>query len=316
MKTLSRSSKADMSTVIGPIAGAYLVQDAGWRWVFRVLAIAAGVMTVFTFLTMRESYASVLLKRKAQKLRQETGNDKLRSKLDNGLSPKEVFMRAIVRPLKMLCLSPIVFLLSLYMAVVYGYLYLVFTTITGLFEEVYGFSQGTAGLSFLGIGVGMLLGLVFFGATSDKVVTILANRNDGERKPEYRFPHMMIGAVMIPVGLFWYGWSAQARVHYIMPIIGTGFVGCGLLAIFMPVGTYLVDAFTIYAASAMAANTVLRSLVGAFLPLAGPQMYATLGLGWGNSLLGFIAIAMWPVPVLFFIYGERIRKSKRFKVEF
>ena len=84
----------------------------------------------------------------------------------------------------------------------------------------------------------------------------------------------------------------------------------------MPVGTYLVDAFTIYAASAMAANTVLRSLMGAFLPLAGPRMYAALGLGWGNSLLGFIAIALWPVSWIFFRYGERIRKSKRFAVEF
>lgn len=302
--------------VIGPIAGAYLVQDAGWRWVFRVLTIVAGVMTVATFLTMRESYAPTVLQKKVQRLRKETGNENLRSKLDKGLSPKEIFLRAIVRPLKMLCLSPIVFSLSLYMAVVYGYLYLVFTTITALFETVYGFSQGTAGLSFLGIGIGMMLGLVVFGATSDKVVTILANRNDGERKPEYRFPHMMAGAVMIPVGLFWYGWSAQARVHYIMPIIGTGFIGCGLLAIFMPVGTYLVDSFHIHAASAMAANTVLRSLVGAFLPLAGPAMYEALGLGWGNSLLGFIAIAMWPVPVIFFFFGERIRKSKRFHVEF
>lgn len=305
-----------MCTVVGPIAGAFLVQAAGWRWVFRVLAIASGLMSVLTILTMRESYATVLLNKKAAKLRKETGNDKLRSKLDKGLSSKEVFVRAIVRPLKMLCLSPIVFLLSMYMAVVYGYLYLVFTTITSLFEEVYGFSQGTAGLSFLGIGIGMMLGLVLFGATSDKVVTYLANKNGGERKPEYRFPHMMIGAVMIPVGLFWYGWSAEKRLNYIMPIVGTGFIGCGLLAIFMPVGTYLVDAFTIYAASAMAANTVLRSLVGAFLPLAGPRMYETLGLGWGNSLLAFISIGMWPVPILFFLYGERIRKSKRFMVEF
>lgn len=88
---------------------------------------------------------------------------------------------------------------------------------------------------------------------------------------------------LIPIGLLWYGWSAWARVHYIMPIIGTGFVGCGLIAIFLPVSTYLVDAFTIYAASAMAANTVLRSLAGAFLPLAGPAMYRRLGLNWGNS---------------------------------
>ena len=84
----------------------------------------------------------------------------------------------------------------------------------------------------------------------------------------------------------------------------------------MPIQTYLVDAFTIHAASAIAANTVLRSLVGALLPLAGPTMYAKLGLGWGNSLLGFIAVAMLPIPWVFLIYGERIRTSPRFRVIF
>lgn len=82
----------------------------------------------------------------------------------------------------------------------------------------------------------------------------------------------------------------------------------------MPIQLYLVDAFTIYAASALAANTVLRSLVGAILPLAGRQMYMTLGLGWGNSLLAFIALAMCPIPLIFYKYGERIRTSHRFQI--
>lgn len=84
----------------------------------------------------------------------------------------------------------------------------------------------------------------------------------------------------------------------------------------MTVSTYLVDAFTIYAASAMAANTVFRSLAGAILPLAGPKMYEALGLGWGNSLLGFIALALCPLPIIFWVFGERIRTSKMFRVEF
>lgn len=84
----------------------------------------------------------------------------------------------------------------------------------------------------------------------------------------------------------------------------------------MPISTYLVDAFTLHAASALAANTVLRSLVGALLPLAGPKMYHSLGLGWGNTLLAFIALALCPIPILFYKYGERIRKSQRFQVTF
>lgn len=88
----------------------------------------------------------------------------------------------------------------------------------------------------------------------------------------------------------------------------------GLMATFMSINTYLVDAYTVHAASAMAANTVFRSLGGALLPLAGRQMYQALGLGWGNSLLAFIAIALSPMSWIFYKYGERIRKSPRFQI--
>lgn len=124
---------------------------------------------------------------------------------------------------------------------------------------------------------------------------------------------MLISTVLIRFAVFLYGWTADKHVFWIAPIIGTGLVGLGLLATFMPIQTYLVDAFTVYAASALAANTVLRSLLGALLPLAGQKMYATLGLGWGNSLLAFIALAMCPIPWVFYRYGERIRKSPRFQ---
>ena len=83
----------------------------------------------------------------------------------------------------------------------------------------------------------------------------------------------------------------------------------------LPIQTYLVDAFTKHAASALAAASVLRSVVGAFLPLAGPKLYSSLGLGWGNSLLAFIAVAFCPLPWFLFKYGERIRTSPRFQMK-
>lgn len=260
---------------------------------------------------MRETYEPVLLERRAKRLRKETGNPDLRSRLHPDIPTREFFVRAIVRPTKMLLFSPIVLVLSIYMAIVYGYLYLLFTTIGLVFEETYHFSQGSVGLSFLGIGIGSMIGLVIFGALSDRTVKKMAAK--GEMKPEYRLPPLIPGSLVIPIGLFWYGWSAEKAVHWIMPIIGTMWVGLGLLATFMPIQTYLVDAFTIHAASAIAANTVLRSLCGAFLPLAGPAMYDALGLGWGNSLLAFIALACAPVSYVFYKYGEQIRKNPRWQ---
>jgi hypothetical protein len=143
----------------------------------------------------------------------------------------------------------------------------------------------------------------------------MAKRNGGEMKPEYRLPPLIPGGLLMPIGLFWYGWSAQYKTHWIVPITGTVFLGMGMITTFMPVGTYPVDAFTIYAASAMAANTVLRSLGGALLPLSGRKMYEALGLGWGNSLLAFIALGLTPAIWFLIKYGEQIRRHPRFQLQ-
>ena len=135
-------------------------------------------------------------------------------------------------------------------------------------------------------------------------------------KPEYRLPLLAVGGIVIPAALFAYGWTLQAHVHWIVPIISTAFVGFGLIATTIPVSSYLVDAFGIYAASAIAAWSSLRYLSGALLPLVGPPMYARLGQGWGNSVLGFIALALVPAPLLLIKYGEFLRTSSRFKVHF
>lgn len=231
---------------------------------------------------------------------------------------------------------------------IYGYLYLLFTTITEVYEDTYHFSQGIAGLSYLGLGIGMFIGLGGFGATSDRRIKSAnaklkaAGDNESEIPPEIRLEALVPAAFCIPIGLFWYGWSAEKHIHWIMPIIGTGWLGLGTIGIFvsvlvcpfyfpnnlpikhtnsilrsqMGVQTYLVDCFLQYAASVTAANTIIRSLVGALLPLAGEPLYKKLGLGWGNSLLAFIALAMTPLPLVFLKYGGRLRTSKKFQVDF
>lgn len=193
---------------------------------------------------MRESYATVILERKARRLRKETGNSHLRSALDTGKEPKELFQFSLVRPLKMLFMSPIVFLLSLYMATIYGYLYLLFTTFPRVFEGQYGFSNGSVGLTYLGTGIGSFFGLALCGAVSDRLVVSLTKRNGGTAKPEYRLPTMFIGAWIVPIGLFVYGWAAEKKVHWIVPIIGTGLLGAGMFAVFVsfPIITIILGA--------------------------------------------------------------------------
>lgn len=148
-----------LGPVIGPIAGSYLAAAEGWRWTFWVIAIAYGVCGIAHFFFCRETYAPVLLEKKTKKLRVETNNQELRSALDNGLSSKERLTRAMVRPFKMLFLSPIVGLMAVYAAFVYGILYLLYTTFTFVFEQYYGFSSSNVGLTYLGSGIGMFIGL-------------------------------------------------------------------------------------------------------------------------------------------------------------
>ncbi|KIX02972.1 uncharacterized protein Z518_06522 [Rhinocladiella mackenziei CBS 650.93] len=297
----------------GPVAGAFLAQNVGWRWIFWVITIAAGVVTMACLLFMKETYSPVLLERKAARLRKSRGNTQYQSKLSTGDSPGTAFAKALIRPTKMFFRSSIVFLFVIYVSIIYGYLYLLFTTITEVYEGTYGFSTGLAGLSYIGIGVGMFIGLGLFGATSDRRIRRKQEKH-GDTTPEVRLEGLVPAAICIPIGLFWYGWSAEKQIHWIMPIIGTAWVGLGLIGIFMAVQTYLVDCYPIYAASVTAANTVVRSLVGAFLPLAGRPLYSDLGLGWGNSLLAFIALAMVPLPLIFMRYGAWLRTHPRFQV--
>ena len=247
----------------------------------------------------------------------------LRSKLDTGLAPKDLFSRAIVRPSRLLVLSPIVLTASIFIGMVYGYLYLLFTTFELLFEGQYHFSSGSVGLAYLGLGVGSLVGVGVFAWYSDRSIkkrtasadalAAAAGQESAGMKPEYRLPPLVLGTPLIPIGLLLYGWTAEYHVHWIVPIMATGLIGIGNIAAFMSITTYLVDAFPTYAASALAANTLIRSVMGAVLPLAGQQMYASLGYGWGNSLLAFIAIAFLPVPSILIKWGEPLRK--RFEVK-
>ncbi|KAF4977116.1 hypothetical protein FZEAL_6304 [Fusarium zealandicum] len=336
-----------LGPIIGPVVGGFVAESLGWRWVFWIIAIISAFLSIVFFIFSGETFAPVILERKTRRLRKETGNVRLRSKLDAGLSPADYFKRGILRPFKMLVFSPICIICGLYVGLAYAYLYLIVTSLTPLFMRIYHFNTIHSGLTFLGLGVGSMLGMAYFSITSDrymkkkaaeaksKLVDEEATQN-GEKsdaellKPEYRLQPLQIGAILLPAGLFIYGWTAEYKVHWIAPIIGTTVVGAGNLIIFMvslihptvlcvvltppkSLQMYLVDSFTIYAASALAANAVLRSILGAVLPLAGMPMYDKLGMGWGNSLLGFIAVALIPAPGLFLKYGEHLRKKFEIK---
>jgi hypothetical protein len=190
---------------------------------------------IASWFLIKETYAPTILARKAARLRKETGNPNLRSALDSGLSPRDLFWFSIVRPTKMLLFSPIVLSTSTYVALIYAYLYVFFTTITEVFEAQYHFRADLVGLAYIGIGGGSFIGQFAY--------TWMANRSyarhiaKGDYKPEHRLEFMRYGAFMVPVALFWYGWSVEAKVQWMCPIMATVVFGVGLLLIFMPAST-------------------------------------------------------------------------------
>ena len=177
---------------------------------------------------MRETYGIVILNRKAARLLKETGDPALVSKSDSGLSPTALFKRSIIRPMKMLALSPTVLALSTFCAFVFGLTLLLITTFSLVFEQQYGFSAGVSGLSYLGLGIGMIFGLGLFSVLSDKMLKRQAQ--GGFMKPEYRLPLMVYFTPIMPIGFFsGTGWSAVSKTHWIVPIIGTSLIGLGSL---------------------------------------------------------------------------------------
>lgn len=291
------------------MAGGFITENTTWRWVFYATCIADALIQILGLFFLQETYAPKLLGIKAKKMRKETGNELLHTEFESPeLTLKVKLKTSMVRPFKLLFTQPIIQVLALYMAYLYGLCYLVLSTFPGLWERRYGESIGIGGLNYIALGIGFFLGAQITAPISDKIYRRLKKSHNGVGQPEFRCPIMAPGAILVPIGLFIYGNSAQAVTHWIVPDIGAAIFAAGIIIGFQSTQTYIVDAYTKYAASGVAAATVLRSLAGFGFPLFAPYMYAKLGYGWGNNLLGFVAIVVgFPGPFLLWKYGAQLR---------
>ncbi|OTA87944.1 hypothetical protein M434DRAFT_375207 [Hypoxylon sp. CO27-5] len=292
------------SPTIGPLLGGFLADSIGWRFEFWIVLAASTATTILIEILNKETSHKVLIQQKTIRLRKELNRDDLKSCYDdsNDGTNNKILLTSLLRPLKMLVMCPLVFFLSLYIAFVFGVVYLLYTTIPTVFEETYGFDVKFTGLVYLSLGLGNVLGWLVCTFFSDKTVVKLAQSNG-----------VISFGIFLPITLFWYGWSTFYVTHWASPVFSLIPYGFGIMGLLLPITTYLIDSYPTYAASAIAANIILRSVVGALLPLAGPPMYESLGLGWGNSLLGFICVAMIPFPIIIYKFGSHLRKAQRFQ---
>src|ERR1700761_4704444 len=158
------------------------------------------------------------------RLRTETGNLQLRSKYDKGLTLLQLIRLSLIRPIKMLVRSPIVVIVSLFLAIGYSYVYLMFSTFTTIFETTYGFNSGEAGLTYLGIGIGSLVGQYQLDFFMKRYIKRQLAKN-GELRPEDHLPSLIFAGLFMSFRLFCYGWSLEYKIHWIVPIVGTSLCG-------------------------------------------------------------------------------------------
>ncbi|KIO12834.1 hypothetical protein M404DRAFT_12954 [Pisolithus tinctorius Marx 270] len=293
---------------IGPVIGGFISQSVGTQYVFYLITGLCGLAAVLAIPLLRETYAPFIRLRKSKHPTDPEKKAAAHTSAPQVPANKWNYLWVnISRPMLILTRSFICFVLSLYMIAASAIYYLMFATFPNLFSEVYHWSVGIGGLAYVGLGIGFLLSALLGAKISDKLYSRLVAKNDGRGKPEMRVPALIFGSFFVPVGLLWYGWSAQAGIHWIMPIIGTSIYGFGLMTTFLPIQLYLVDAF-VYSASAIAAASFFRSFLGFVFPLFGEQMFNALGYGWGNTLLGGLAIVIGiPFPIWIYYAGERIR---------
>ncbi|KAJ5333013.1 hypothetical protein MYU51_005273 [Penicillium brevicompactum] len=303
-------------TTFGPIIGPWVsgfVAVVSWRWCFWIGLILAGASLPLVLL-MPETYAPVILKRRAQKLRKDTGNSTIASPLEiQSRNIKEMMIITISRPFRMLFHESIVSLSSLYLALAYAIFYLYFEAYPIIFQGIYKMSPGISGLMFLPIGVGAVLACFVFLWYDGFLARAKARNASWAYIEEYRrLPLACIGGPLYVISLFWVGWTASPNIHWVVPFLSGIPFGMGYLLIFMAMLNYLTDAYETLSASAQSAASCTRSIFGAVLPLAAKPMFNKLGVPWACSLIAFLSLIVSIIPFGFIRWGDRIRNNSKF----
>jgi len=300
--------------VAGPIVGSFVVQSyLGWRWTEYITAIMAFSFGIIGFFVVDESFAPVLLQRKAKKLRYETRNWAIHAKADETeVNIKRILDTYLLRPFKMLVMEPILVFITLYMSLIYGILYLSFFAYPITFQVDRGWEEGIGSLPFLAIIIGVIFAAALIIFVTKTRFARKMKENHGRVVPEERLIPMIIGGAVLPAGLFWFAWTSSPNITWVPQVMAGIPIGMGIMLIFLQGLNYIIDVYKMNSASAIAANTFARSWVGAGFPLFATYMYNKLGVAWATSLLGFLAVALFPVPILFYIFGAKIRAKGKF----
>lgn len=308
-----------LSSTFGPpmalVFSGYIGLNLGWRWIFWILMAITGGVWVFLVLTVPETRHSIILQRKARRVCKQMAAENLKSAesttdihADERKGLHQLFAVTLTRPFRFLFTEPITFFSAIYNGFIYGLVYLFNEAFPLVFGAPKGhpFNVGEQGLTFLGMAIGPIIAFCFYPLQERYYLKQVA-KNNGKGVPEARMWMARLGAILIPVSLFWFGWTSYRSIHWIVPIIASSLFGAGIYIVILSILNYVVDSYQTYSASALAGVILVRNCVGAGFPLFATQMYQKLDYEWASSLLGFLGILLVPIPFLFFYKGRTVR---------
>lgn len=307
-----------MAVFVGPFAspftGGFITMSyLGWRWTMYIAAIMGFLAVGLCVLFLKETYAPAILVEKAKTLRRQTHNWGIRARQEEvELDWEELITNNFSRPFRMLFTEPIVFLISIWMSFVYGLMYALLSAYPVVFQQIHGMNLGVGSLPFIGLIIGEFLAGAYILYDQRAYSKKLAD-NHNIPIPEWRLPPSILGGVCFTIGLFWFGWTGWTKsIHWMAPTASGVITGFGIYVIFLQCFNYLIDSYLTFAASVFAANTIMRSAVGAAFPLFSKQMFQNLGVQWAGTLLGCLALIMVPIPLAFIKWGPALRKKSKF----
>ncbi|KAE8153838.1 putative florfenicol exporter [Aspergillus avenaceus] len=290
----------------GPLLGGYIIQYYDWKYIFYLCSSLTGFFLVFGIFLLPETFGPMILHRK--RLAKLKKMNALPRDSAWGQRLKSLIGKSLSRPFVLLGTQPIIQVLAVYFGFLFGLYQLTISTFHSLWKDVYGESDMVSSLNYISMTVGLIVGCEIAGPLNDKIYRTLKRRNNNVDLPEYRIWLMLPAATLVPLGMIWFGWSAAAKSHWIMPNLGMGVAAVGLVMGFQCMQAYVMDAYPIYAASAMGALTVLRSLAGFVMPIFAPALNRSLGYGWASTLLAVLAAIVGGVtPGVLYWKGATLR---------